>query len=128
MVPSDPCVSAALAEMAMFRQAEVDDLTLELYSAKLAQEEIPVDVIVTACETIGRTPRREGETAFPDLGTMLAACRKAWMERANRTAQAQAPKALPAPERPDMTKTEAKRFIDGLRAQVEARRRELNGR
>lgn len=120
----NPIVTAALAKMAMLRQADPSDLTLDLYSAELEEHGIAVEVIVRACEALQETPRREGETAFPDLGTLLVACRESkqalYREHLAHLA-AKAPKALmPAEEVAPLSRDEAKAFVVGLRAQVEA--------
>ncbi len=122
----NPVVAAALTQMAAFRQADVDGDTLRLYADALAEESLPNEVIVRACRTIERTPRREGETAFPDFGTLLKACSMA-KEQIRQDGIARlastAPKALMPPEdMPSLTREEAKAFVTRLRADVEALR------
>lgn len=120
----NPIVTAALAKMAMFRQADPSDLTLNLYSAELEDHGIAPEVILRACQALQETPRREGETAFPDLGTLLVACREAkqalYREHLERLA-AKAPKALMSAEdvKP-LSREQAKSFVADLKAQVEA--------
>jgi hypothetical protein len=121
----NPEVTAALATMAMFRQADPSELTLNLYSAELEARGIDPAVAIRACQAIQETPRRDGQTAFPDLGTLLDACVEAkqalYRERLEVLA-AQAPKQLLPPASPPMTRAEAKSFVAKLRSDVEANR------
>lgn len=60
----------ALTQMAIFRRATLDKDTLSLYSKRLEQEN--VEDVVRALEKIQETPRKECESALPDIGSILA--------------------------------------------------------
>lgn len=62
-------VMAALTKMACFRQAAMDDATLESYT--LALKDLDMRAFQVAMAIISESRRREGETAFPDLGYIL---------------------------------------------------------
>ena len=64
-------VKVLLTKMACFRQAKMEKTTLELFTAYL----LPLDLraFQVAMASISENGRRDGETAFPDLGTILAA-------------------------------------------------------
>lgn len=58
--------------MARYRLADLPSKeTLRLYSQRLADEDLAR--VEKALIKIAETPRKEGESAFPDLGTILAA-------------------------------------------------------
>jgi hypothetical protein len=77
----------ALTYLAMARQANVSKETLKLFAGELLDFEH--EDIVSVIRAIVRTPRREGETAFPDLGTLLQAVRS---QRAQRLEKEKAKK------------------------------------
>src|SRR5579862_6013326 len=60
-----------LTILAEARQAAVSAATLELFSSELAQFE--VEDIAAGIRTLSLTRRRDGETAFPDLATIVEA-------------------------------------------------------
>ena len=62
-------VMAALTKMACFRQAQMDDATLESYT--MALKNLDLRAFQVAMAVISESKRREGETAFPDLGYIL---------------------------------------------------------
>lgn len=62
-------IRVALTKMACFRQAAIDEVTLELYSSAL--KDLDLRAFQVAMAVLAERPRREGETAFPDLGTVL---------------------------------------------------------
>ena len=62
-------IVVALTKMANFRQAKVDETTLESY--RLALETMDLRAFQVACAVISETDPREGETRFPSLGYML---------------------------------------------------------
>lgn len=64
-------VTMALAQMAVFRCADVSAETLQLFTTRLLAEKCAVDDIVRACGQLERAEREPGETAFPTLGTLL---------------------------------------------------------
>lgn len=67
----DPRITAALAQMAMLRQADVSDLALDLYSAKISDVDYwQLPIIIDACEFIATAERKDGESAFPSYGTL----------------------------------------------------------
>jgi hypothetical protein len=69
--PAEWNVKKLLTTMACFRQAKMDRETLELFTAYL----LPLDLraFQVAMATISTSERKDGETAFPSLGTILAA-------------------------------------------------------
>lgn len=62
-------IKVALATMACYRGATVTPEYLNAFSARLAQEHLPG--VLESLRRLGETPREEGETALPDLGTIL---------------------------------------------------------
>lgn len=115
-------VIEALKRLAILRQADVGAGTYAAYVQTLAQDGLEPGIVVDVCERLAKRPRGEGETAFPDYGTLAGECRATAKRRALESARAQAPKALPEPVRADLTRDEAKRFVDRLKAAVERRR------
>ena len=61
--------------LARERQAKVDSGTIEHFASSLSG--FASEAVDVACAELGRTPREEGQTAFPDLGDLLNACRRA---------------------------------------------------
>lgn len=80
--PTMPQLKMALAQMATFRQAVIDTSTLKLYSARLANERF--EDVIAALEHIQEQPRAEGETALPEIGTILALVGVMAVRRVNR--------------------------------------------
>ncbi len=78
-------IAADLSYLATARQAQVDPVVLGVYYEAL--KDFPLDEIATACKDLARSTRREGETAMPDLGTILEAVRYAGRFRAAREVQ-----------------------------------------
>jgi hypothetical protein len=111
-----PVVAEALARIAMFRQAEVTASTLDLYSARLAEEALEVADIVEACGRIERAERTDGETAFPSLGMILRVCREVVMDRSRtgRTDEWQ-PSQAPAELSPERAKYWLARLRDAAK-------------
>lgn len=62
-------IKIALTKMACFRQAVIDKTTLESYT--LALKDLDLRAFQVAMAVISESRRREGETAFPDLGYIL---------------------------------------------------------
>jgi hypothetical protein len=62
-------VIKALTFLATARQASVTRDTLLLYASEL--QELREDDVSVAIRQIATAPREEGQTAFPDLGTLL---------------------------------------------------------
>ena len=63
-----------LAVIAEARQAAVSEIALRLYSKRLATENFTA--VEAAIAELAERERRDGETAFPSLGTVLAAVRR----------------------------------------------------
>lgn len=111
---------AALAKLAIRRQATIHDGDFAVYLEDIA--EIPVATVERACDTIGREPRREYETAFPALGDLLKACRVAAFaietERIKALVAAHDPKLLeakPVEELRPLTADESKRILGSIK-------------
>jgi hypothetical protein len=68
------------------RQTSVSEQTLNLYCREL--KDYPLAVIEATCLRIGRTPRAEGELAFPELGRLLQFCKDERTEMARQTMRA----------------------------------------
>jgi len=65
-------VSALLTKMAICRQAsKMDEVTLEIFTQHLVN--LDLRAFQVAMRNISNSERQEGETAFPSLGTILAA-------------------------------------------------------
>ena len=62
-------IATALAEMAYLRGSPAPPEYLEVFSRRLAREYLPG--VLASLELLSARPRREGETALPDLGTIL---------------------------------------------------------
>jgi hypothetical protein len=62
-------VKVALTKMACFRQAVMDEMTLESYT--LALKGLDLRAFQVAMAVISETHKKDGETAFPDLGYVL---------------------------------------------------------
>ena len=62
-------VKVALTKMACFRQAAMDEMTLESYT--LALKDLDMRAFQVAMAVISETDPREGETRFPSLGYVL---------------------------------------------------------
>lgn len=128
MAKANPRVVVALARMAILRQApELTETDFTLFAAELESEGVPVEHIEEACRRIGREPREDGQTAFPSLGTLLAECKQVRVDTHYLRLQelaARAPKELmpPAEDFVPLSREEAKKFVDRLKAEVEARR------
>lgn len=74
-------VTVALAQMAAFRGAEPAGPTLALFARRLLAEGCEASVIVGACHRLEVAERKDGESAFPSLGTLLRVCREVSGER-----------------------------------------------
>jgi hypothetical protein len=96
-----------LTGLAQARQAPVNSETLKLYALKLFHQD-PRDV-KAAVGRIASEPRREGETAFPDLGTVLAHVNTAKFARRNKE------------EREKDLEREKAEFADYVRYRMESR-------
>lgn len=111
----DPRITAALAHMAAFRQADVSEMTLDLYSAQLTADGCLADDVTVACERHARAERAEGETAFPSLGQMQRLVAQARSERAKREYEAHGGKYLPAaPDVKPVSKARAKVWLQRI--------------
>lgn len=114
-----PAVLAALTTMGVLRQAsEVDDETLDLYAATLAEDHIPIGHIIEACRQIGREARGDGESAFPSLGTLIERCHRAGRQLAYRA-------LAPSSDKPEpMTPEQATKLLADIRQAVAERSRQ----
>lgn len=126
----NPIVTAALAELAALRQATgVDEETLDLFSARIAEDGLDVELVVDACRELSRMERAEGESAFPSYGTLLreyhAAEYRRHVRRQKELAAEGAQYLLPGEEvdRPEWTPQQARLLIANFREAVEAKRR-----
>lgn len=104
----------------MVRRAAIDDATAAAYAAGI--EDLPGWAVEEACRAIGFRPRREWESAWPDLGAIRAAALTAMRTRADRAETAR----LLAP--PDLVPVDPAKLAN-LRADVRAllERRRMDG-
>jgi len=79
--PSDQ-IKMALTEMACFRGAKVDTVTLAFYSKRLVQENL--EDVLAALRTLQDLPREEGDLAFPEVGAILGMVGVCAVSRHNR--------------------------------------------
>ena len=75
-------IKLALTEMIIFRRAEPDKLTLELFSRRLAQENL--EDVITALQQIQELPREEFESAIPCIADIVAVVKAAGIARISR--------------------------------------------
>ena len=68
-----------LVTLAEARQAPLNSTTLRVYDARL--QKFALEDVQAAAQRLMETPRRDGETAFPDLPTLLAEVRQAEKRR-----------------------------------------------
>lgn len=66
-------IALALGMLALKRQGEYSQETLEAFAAELLKE--PFDDVLIAIQNIANKPRREHESACPDFGTIQVAVR-----------------------------------------------------
>jgi len=78
-------IVALLAILGVRRQAKLDDEDYKVFASDL--EEYELADIEAGLSQIGKRPRDEGETAFPSLGTMLAAIKLARRQRCDRESE-----------------------------------------
>lgn len=80
-------VSVTLGKMAIYRQAnKLDDPTLELFTQYLLSYDLRAFQV--AMRNLAVSERRDGETAFPSLGTILAEiefCAEKWTSELHPT-------------------------------------------
>jgi len=72
-------IAMLLTKLSYARQAPIDPNSLDYFSAELAR--FHIDDVTAAIDKLCRTRRREGETAFPDLPTLLDGIREARISR-----------------------------------------------
>jgi hypothetical protein len=70
-------IATNLTYMAISRRGQLDQVDLKLYCDRLQSLPVPIEEICAALKDIAETPRGEGETAIPDVGTILDAVREA---------------------------------------------------
>lgn len=105
-----------LRKLSVRRQAEVDAPTYGLYAEDLARERIDLADLDIVCYQIGRTPRREFESAFPALGDLLEACRHVREARRARELEAAAANAPKQILGEPMTRERAKAWLAKIKA------------
>ena len=112
----------ALAKLGVRRQAQMGAADLAVYLEDV--DALPVAVVELACETLGKAPRAEYETAYPPVGNLLRACQRAAcdLERIRVEALiASSPLALQAPvDETPLTREEAKAAYDYFKARMNA--------
>lgn len=123
----NPVISAALARMAVLRQADVSEMTLDIFTAEIAAEGLPVECVLDACDELAHRERAEGETAFPSFATLLRECHAAEHRRhqaRQRALAAEGEQFLQAaqPIDPAFTRAEAKVVMGAFHQAVAARR------
>lgn len=64
----------AISELAMARAHEIDEAQIRVYT--LALLELDLELVVQACGELAKQPRREGQTALPAVGDIIARCYK----------------------------------------------------
>ena len=109
-------VKVALTKMACFRQAAMDRMTLESYALVLEQEDLRAFQVAMAI--ISETKREPGETAFPDLGSILEVIRKAEEHRRFRDPRCYPPADRSPVYAPSATSQPARLAGDRLRLAV----------
>lgn len=76
---NDLRISAEFVRLAEARQATISSATLELYSSRLVDYQL--EDVREGLTKLSLRPRAEGETAFPDLGTVIGAVKDARRDR-----------------------------------------------
>lgn len=109
---------AALVRLGVARQAPPDEATLRVYADGLRL--VPAAVVDQACVELARVPPDEKETWFPSLGVVIDRCRAVRHHQDSLRAPKQLREARPVP----LTKAEAQKWIEKLRADVRSKRRE----
>ena len=66
-------IAKALTRLSIQRQAEVSEETFSVYADSL--REFMAEDVRSACEAIGREPRKSFEKPFPEVGVLLEECR-----------------------------------------------------
>lgn len=94
MLPGVPSAGAALARLAIARGSVPDEATAVIYLDLL--QDVDAACLAEACDELAREPRREFESALPDVGTIRA--RAEDVGRRWRAEAAHA-KLLPAPHK-----------------------------
>lgn len=97
-------IKRALSNTAIFRQARVDSETLQLYAERLLN--FSLWDVQSALKRIEDLPRGEGETAFPEIGIVLAVVREEINNRLNRLENAKS-KRLVSWKCPDCKRTQS---------------------
>src|ERR1035437_9748264 len=64
-------IAKLLVKLSVARQATVNAATLDLFSTELSKKNF--NAVRTAIDRLRVTTRRDGDTAFPDMATLLAA-------------------------------------------------------
>ena len=75
-------VTAAFVNCAVLRGAAPSKDALKLYTERLAQE--PIEDVLLALEKLGEMPKKEFESAVPEIGAILALVHTCTLARQNR--------------------------------------------
>jgi hypothetical protein len=67
-------IAKALTRLSIQRQAEVSEETFMVYADSL--REFMAEDVRSACEAIGREPRKSFEKPFPEVGMLIEECRR----------------------------------------------------
>lgn len=117
----------ALQILGLLRAVEVSEATYRAYVAAAEAQGVPAAALIEACRRLSLRERAEGETAFPSFGQILRLARQVAAEGHRRrlaAVETHHRRLLDAArDRPELSRAEAKAFVDALRAQVEVRRR-----
>lgn len=123
MAKGNPRVTAALAKLAVMRQAvELSETDFELFASELDAERIAPELAIEACRRLGRTPRQPGHTAFPDFGTILAECSTIRRECYEQERAEEQRRMLAAPPPPPVSKERFEEIFADVRRMAAARR------
>lgn len=111
-------VEAALIYLSAARQAQMDETTCGVYM--LALNDLEPSLIERACYTLAKAERAPYEPPMPSVGTIRALCRHLLAD-SNVAQTAKMLTAARAIGPPEVSKGEAKAFVEQLRARVNAR-------
>lgn len=126
-------VAVALAQLAAFRGATVAGPTIALFARRLLSEGCAVADIVAAGKRLELAERSEGELAFPSLATLLRVVREVVTARraveleADRAELKRLHGAVESVVTGEMSKAEARAFIERMKRDVAHQRRKVAG-
>lgn len=119
----------ALAKLGIARQHRLSEEEFDVYLDEL--DKFAAGIVREACRQIACEPREAFETAFPSLGTLISRCAAVIRQEDAKRRDALADegmKYLRASEThnaPEMTREEAKAFVNRLKAEVDAKRKRI---